>query len=131
MTAAATAAGSAQRMQALQRANEVRVARAALKRRVGRGETSVVEAILSGASEIQSMAVIELLLSQRSWGRARCYGVLMAIPLSENKPIGSLTDRQRRVLVATLRAATEPQRAECSPWRHNRQAFGLRQPVAG
>ncbi len=131
MTLATQAAGSAQRMQALQRANEVRVARAALKRRVGRGETSVAEAILSGASEIQSMAVIELLLSQRSWGRSRCYRVLMAIPLSENKPIGSLTERQQRVLLATLRDASEPQRVECAPRRHNRQTFGRRQPVTG
>jgi hypothetical protein len=129
--AATPVAGSAQRMQALARANEVRVARAALKRRVGRGETSVVEAILSGAPEIQSMAVIELLLSQRSWGHARCYGVLMAIPLSENKPIGSMTDRQQRVLVATLRAASQPLGAECSLRRHNRQTLGLRQAVPG
>jgi hypothetical protein len=125
MTVAAPEAGNTQRMQALQRANEVRVARAALKRRVGRGETSVVEAILSGAAEIQSMAVIELLMSQRSWGRARCYGVLIAVPLMENKSIGSLTDRQQRVLVATLREQTQPQRAECSPRRRSHQTLGL------
>jgi len=131
MTAATPVAASAQRMQALQRANEVRVARAALKRLIGRGETSAAEAILSGASEIQNMAVIELLLSQRSWGRARCCGVLMAIPLSENKPIGSLTDRQQRVLVARLRAEGAAPRTDCSPRRHNRQTLGLLQPVSG
>ena len=131
MTVATPVAGSAQRMQALQRANEVRVARAALKRRIGRGETSVVEAILGGAPEIQNMAVIELLMSQRSWGHARCYGALMAIRLSENKPIGSMTDRQQRVLVATLRAGSKPQRAECSPRRHSHQTLALRQPAPG
>ena len=131
MTVAVPVADSSQRMQALQRANEVRIARADLKRQVGRGETSVVEAILSGAPEIQNMAVIELLLSQRSWGRARCYGLLMAIPLSENKPIGTMTDRQQRVLVAALRAETKPRTGECSPRRHSYQTLGPRQPIPG
>jgi hypothetical protein len=94
----------AQRMQALQRANEVRVARAALKRMVAAGAVSVADAILGRSAEIESMAVIDLLMSQRSWGHARCNELLAAVPLPETKTVGSMTDRQRSVLVALLRA---------------------------
>jgi hypothetical protein len=104
----------AQRLHALERANSVRVARAAVKREIAAGGTSAAEALLSGAPEIQSMAVIDLLMSQRGWGRTRCRWLLMAIPLAENKPIGSMTDRQQRLVVTMLRAACEPRRAEWS-----------------
>jgi hypothetical protein len=96
------AARGAQRLQALRRANEVRLARAAVKRMIAAGEMSVVEAILSESSEISRMAVSELLLSQRSWGDARCRGLLMSVPLSETKTVGSMTPRQRSLLTALL-----------------------------
>jgi hypothetical protein len=95
-------------MQALQRANEVRLARAAVKHLIASGKMSVIEAILSDSSEIEQMAVIELLLSQRSWGYARSRGLLMAVPLSEAKTVGSMTTRQRGVLTALLEDTTRP-----------------------
>ena len=94
-------------MQALQRANAVRLARAELKRRIAEGRISAAEAILSCPSEIEGMAVADLLVSQRRWGQTRCRSVLRAVPLSETKTIGSMTDRQRRALAAVL-ADTQP-----------------------
>jgi len=41
-------------------------------------------------------------MSQRRWGRTRCRKFLAAIPLAENKTIGSMTDRQRRALALQL-----------------------------
>ena len=41
-------------------------------------------------------------MSQRRWGRTRCRKFLAAIPLAENKSIGSMTDRQRRALAMAL-----------------------------
>jgi hypothetical protein len=114
MTMTPPAPDGVQRLHALQRANSVRVARAAVKREIAAGGTSAAEAILSGAPEIQSMAVIDLLMSQRGWGRTRCRWLLMAIPLSENKMIGSMTDRQQDLVVTMLRAATEPRRVAWS-----------------
>jgi hypothetical protein len=102
MSATMLVAGSAQRLKALQRANEVRTARAALKRLIATGEFSAAEAILSGGAEIAGMTIIELLMSQRSWGRARARRLLQTIPLAENKTIGSMTDRQRSLLAASL-----------------------------
>jgi hypothetical protein len=48
------------------------------------------------------MSVFQLLRSQRRWGPARCQQVLAAVELSENKTIGSLTERQRGLIVAVL-----------------------------
>jgi hypothetical protein len=67
---------------------------------------SVIEAIAAGSSEIERMAVIELLLSQRSWGYARSRSLLMAVPLSEAKTVGAMTARQRSLLVALLQDST-------------------------
>lgn len=102
------AARGAQRLQALQRANQVRIARAAVKHLIAAGEISVIEAIVGDSPEIERMAVIELLLSQPGWGYARCRGLLMAVPLSESKTVGSMTARQRTLLSALLADQTQP-----------------------
>jgi hypothetical protein len=103
MNATATIAPAGpQYMRALERANKVRLARADLKRGVALGEIDVAEVILSCPWEAQSMAVADLLMSQRRWGQTRCRKFLVSIPMSENKTIGSMTDRQRRTLAAML-----------------------------
>jgi hypothetical protein len=100
--------GGPQYMRALERANQVRLARAELKRRVAAEETSVADVILDCPWEAESMAVGDLLMSQRRWGQTRCRKFLAQVPMSEKKTIGSMTDRQRNRLAAML---TEPQRA--------------------
>ena len=89
-------------MRALKRANEVRLARAELKRRVAVGEIEAADVILDCPWEAQSMAVADLLMSQRLCGRTRCHKILAQLPVSESKTLGSMTDRQRRVLVTIL-----------------------------
>jgi hypothetical protein len=95
---------TSQCMQALARANQVRLARAALKRDVSAGRRQVAEVILDSPWEADSMSLSELLCSQRRWGRARSRKLLSSIALSEGKRVGTLTDRQRRLLVAALEA---------------------------
>lgn len=94
-----------QHLSALERANRVRLARAALKRRVAEGEAAAAEVILDGPWEAESMTVSELVMSQHRWGRTRCKRLLAAVPVPENKTIGSLTDRQRGALAERLREA--------------------------
>jgi len=94
-------------MRALERANQVRLARAELKRRVAGGEIGVAEVILDCPWEADSMAVADLLMSQRRWGQTRCRKFLAQIPMSEQKTVGSMTERQRRTLAAML-SATSP-----------------------
>src|SRR5215212_5811482 len=96
-----------QHMQALQRANAVRLARAELKRRVADGDLSAAEVILDSPWEASSMTVSELLTSQRRWGHTRCRKFLQSIPMSEHKTIGSMTDRQRQAVAWQLRAGSD------------------------
>ncbi|MGA9284736.1 MAG: hypothetical protein WBV85_04775 [Solirubrobacteraceae bacterium] len=105
MNATATIAPAGpQHMRALERANQVRLARAELKRRIAGGEIGVAEVILDCPWEADSMAVADLLMSQRRWGQTRCRKFLAQIPMSEQKTVGSMTERQRRTLAAMLSA---------------------------
>jgi hypothetical protein len=103
MNATATIAPAGpQYMRALERANQVRLARAELKRRIATGELDVTDVLLDCPWEATSMAVADLLMSQRRWGHTRCRKFLAQVPMSEKKTIGSLTDRQRQTLAALL-----------------------------
>lgn len=95
-----------QHLRALARANEVRLARAELKRQVHAGEVSAADVILASAWEAESMTVADLLMAQRRWGHTRCRTFLQRIPMSETKTVGSMTERQRNA-VAQLLAAGE------------------------
>jgi hypothetical protein len=102
MNAAATIAPAPQHLRALARANEVRLARAELKRQVAEGEISAAHVILECPWEAASMTVSDLLTSQRRWGSTRCRKLLQSVPMSENKTVGSMTERQRNALSALL-----------------------------
>src|SRR5579862_1836388 len=104
MNATATIARGPQHMRALARANEVRLARAELKRRVMDGETTAADVILACPWEAETMAVAELLMSQHRWGHTRARRFLATVPMSETKTIGSMTARQRESLASMLSA---------------------------
>jgi hypothetical protein len=91
-----------QRMRALGRANEVRLARAELKRRIGEGEVRAADIILGCPWEARTWSVGDLLLSQRRWGSTRCRKFLFRNQINEKKPVGELTERQRKVLAEQL-----------------------------
>lgn len=94
-----------QQLVALRQANRVRVARAELKRKVAKEELSVAEIVVGCPWEAASMEIGDLIRSQRRWGAARCRRLLVSVGLPENKHVGTLTDRQRKVLAAVLSAA--------------------------
>jgi hypothetical protein len=96
--------GTPQCMEALARANKVRLARAALKREISAGHRNITEVIMNSPWEVESMSLGELLCAQRRWGRARSRKLLSSTALSEGKRVGTLTERQRRILVAALEA---------------------------
>jgi hypothetical protein len=117
MNATATVAPAGpQYMRALERANQVRLARAELKRRVAVAEIDVSEVILDCPWEAHSMAVADLLMSQRRWGQTRCRKFLSQIPMSEKKTIGSMTDRQRHTLAAQLSSSNRGRALGATPW---------------
>ena len=103
MTLTVTIAALPDRLVALERANEIRCARARLKRRIGAGQLSVAEVILDCPVEAGRWPVAQLLASQRYWGGAKCSKFLAHNRISEVKPVGELTERQRRLLAAQLK----------------------------
>jgi hypothetical protein len=104
MTFTATMTTGPQRMQALERANAVRLKRADLKRRIADGRMSAADVVLDLPWEATSWPVGELLISQRRWGNIRAHKLLAGLHISEKRPVGDLTERQRRVLAAQLRS---------------------------
>jgi hypothetical protein len=93
-----------QHLQALARANQVRLARAELKRQIGRGQRSVAEVIVDAPWESETMTISELLSSQHRWGRTRSRKFLSSLGLTENKKLNTLTERQRQLVAAALHA---------------------------
>jgi hypothetical protein len=91
-----------QHMQALARANRVRLARAELKRSIARGEIEAADVVRDCPWETESMTLAELLTSQRRWGRTRARKFLVSLALNENKRLGTLTTRQRALLSSEL-----------------------------
>jgi len=91
-----------QHVRALERANHVRSARAAVKRRIASGELTAAEVILGQRWELDTMPITEILISQRQWGRGRCHQFLLGLTMRENKEIGSMTQRQRTTAAALL-----------------------------
>ena len=125
MSETATLSPAPQRLRALERANAVRLARAELKRRIAEGEASAAEVILDPPDEAISWAIGELLMSQRRWGTTRCRKLLQGIPMSENKTVGSMTERQRRALAALLSPAGSPSRSAIEVEALPPFAFGM------
>ena len=104
MVNSAAPSAVSQQLRALDQANQVRLARADLKRQVGAGAVTVQEVVEDCPWQAETMSLSELLMSQRRWGRMRCRRLLLAVEVPENKRIGTLTERQRRALVAALDA---------------------------
>ena len=106
----ASRAKAPQHMQALARANRVRLARAELKRSIARGETDASAVVRECPWETESMTIAELLTSQRRWGRTRARKFLLGVALNENKRLGTLTPRQRTLLATALseKGAVDP-----------------------
>jgi hypothetical protein len=109
MDATATAPAP-QHIRALEQANRVRLARAELKRQVAEGDVTAADVVLSCPWEVDSMTIGDLLISQRRWGRTRCHRFLSPLRMSETKPIGTLTQRQREELAARLTGEHAPER---------------------
>jgi hypothetical protein len=104
MEAVTTAAPVAvpQHLRALEHANRVRLARAALKRSVQAGSLTAAQVVRSCPWEAETMSVSELLRSQSRWGRTRTRKFLIPLAVNENRQLGRLTLRQREALAGAL-----------------------------
>jgi hypothetical protein len=91
-----------QRLDALERANEVRTKRAQLKRNLRAGRASIQELLLAPPDYIETAKVFDMLLAVPKYGRVKVNKCLTQCRISPSKTIGGLSQRQRDELVAWL-----------------------------
>src|SRR3954451_4980928 len=92
-----------QRMDALQRANEIRTRRAQLKRDLKAGRVSIHTLLLDPPQVHATAQVFDMLLAVPKYGRVKANTVLQQCRISPSKTIGGLSERQRGELVSLLR----------------------------
>src|SRR5436309_7019526 len=92
-----------QRMEALQRANDIRTRRAQLKRDLKAGRQPIDELLLDPPEYLWTAKVFDLLHAVPKYGRVKVNKILSQCRISRSKTIGGLSERQRRELVAFMR----------------------------
>ncbi len=92
-----------QRIDALHRANEIRTLRAALKRDLATGATSIDALLLDPPAFLQTAKVLDMLLAFPKVGKVKATKILNSCRVSPSKTFGGLTDRQRAELAARLK----------------------------
>ncbi len=92
-----------QRMEALQRANDIRSRRAQLKRDLKAGRQPIHELLLKPPDYLQTAKVFDLLLAVPKYGRVKVNKILSQCRISPSKTLGGLSERQRGELVALMR----------------------------
>lgn len=102
-TTAAPERSLIQRMEALQRGNEVRTKRAKLKLDLKHGKVSIHDLLLEPPQYIDTMKLFDLMLSVPKYGRVKVNKVLQLCRISPSKTIGGLSPRQRTEVVSMLR----------------------------
>ena len=93
-----------QRMEALQRANMVRVERAQLKRDLKAAHVRIVDVLLGAPEYVLTAKVFDLLLALPKFGRVKATRCLNQCRISQSKTVGGLSERQRDELIELLRA---------------------------
>ena len=92
-----------QRMEALQRANDIRSRRATLKRDLKVGRQPIHELLLAPPDYLETAKVFDLLLAVPKYGRVKVNKILSQCRISPSKTIGGLSQRQRTELVVLMR----------------------------
>ena len=93
-----------QRLDALERANQVRTKRAALKRDLKGGRCSIHDLLTNPPEFIGTAKVFDMLLAVPKYGRVKTNKILTQCRISPSKTIGGLSQRQRDELVSLLRS---------------------------
>jgi hypothetical protein len=91
-----------QHMQALALSNDIRLARAAIRRQVFAGERTVASVLREMPVCVESMTLFDLLACQHRWGVDRTRRLLVRLGIPEGKALGTLTQRQVGLVVDKL-----------------------------
>lgn len=92
-----------QRMDALNKANNIRHRRAELKRNLKAGRVQPLPLLVNPPWWLDTFKVIDLLIACPKNGRVRANAVLKRLQISPSKTLGGLSDRQRQALAEHLR----------------------------
>ena len=92
-----------QRMEALERANQIRTRRAQLKRDLKAGRASIHDLLLEPPEFVETAKVFDMLLAVPKYGRVKTNRILNQCRISPSKTIGGLSERQRTELISLLR----------------------------
>ena len=90
-------------MDALKRANDIRTARAKLKKDLKANRASIHAILLDPPEYVLTAKVFDMLLAVPKYGRVKVNKVLQLCRISPSKTIGGLSQRQRAELVSMLR----------------------------
>lgn len=92
-----------QRMEALKRANNIRTARAKLKKDLKASRANIHAILLDPPEYVLTAKVFDMLLAVPKYGRVKTNRILNQCRISPSKTIGGLSERQRTELVSLLR----------------------------
>jgi hypothetical protein len=95
-----------QRMEALQRANDVRVRRAQLKRDLKSGRVTIEAILLDPPEWVSTAKVFDMLMAVPKFGRVKAARLLNQCRISQSKTVGGLSERQRNELVELFNSRT-------------------------
>ncbi len=90
-------------MEALRRANEIRVRRAQLKKDLKAGRADIENVLLAPPAYVETAKVIDILMAVPKFGRVKAARFLNQCRISQSKTVGGLSERQRAELVSLLR----------------------------
>jgi hypothetical protein len=88
-----------QRMDALKRANDVRVKRAQLKKDLKEGSVRIEQVLGNPPKYVETAKVIDILMAVPKFGRVKAARFLNTCRISQSKTVGGLSDRQRTELI--------------------------------
>jgi hypothetical protein len=91
-----------QRIDALTRANEVRVLRAQVKRDLKAGRVSIGALLLDPPAYLEAAKVFDMLLALPKVGSVKATRILNGCRVSPSKTFGGLSERQRAKLAGRL-----------------------------
>ena len=92
-----------QRLRALEQANEVRTARAKLKKELASGKIELVQILADPPACVRTAPIRDVLLVVPKIGSVRAGRILAQCRIAHSKTLGGLTDRQRGELINLFR----------------------------
>ncbi len=86
-------------MEALKRANDIRVRRAKLKKDLKDGRVQIESVLDDPPQYVETAKVFDILMAVPKFGRVKAARLLNQCRISQSKTVGGLSDRQRTELI--------------------------------